>query len=617
MVLLRIHPDAERKRGSKGSRLRWNLRKGLSGGACSILLLAAPAILAGQEPTQEPVEPLSQTVQPESSAAASQLVEVHGVVRNGATGEPLPRALVRIEGDASAGALTDGEGRFEISGVASGLQLFRVLKPGYGDAAPAGDLGEDITGSSMHNVLVAAGMPELAFSLTPRCSIRGRIELSSGDPAHGIGLVLLKRIVQDGRTVWQAASNTRSNSEGNYRFGNLAEGTYVLFTNPAMDSDSITNLVAPGHTAAVARNGYASVFYPDARDFAGAAKIRLANGEQAQANMMLTLEPFYPVSAQILSSNGRAHEADSRFGSPYMVVVTDTAGHQGAYSAQYDPPTQSVQASLPDGTYALQVSTAPFWNGQDGTHGAPPRFSPSITGSTEFAVSGHALSNLRVVLANSAAGLVQLRINRSASAQTTAVQDEEVHVTVSQDGGLFSDGAMNMLASGTETEGLQPSNLVQSGTYWVHTQLAQRSLCEESFTGGGINLAREPLVLSSSAGQAPLDLTLRNDCAKLTLSLPATLAGASPGEEPSLTVFAVPDFDTTEDVLPVTLRASTSTTVTLEGLTPGSYHVYAFSQPVQLEYKNRAVLAALPNPGQQVTLTPGATGSLVVEAPAP
>jgi hypothetical protein len=543
------------------------------------------------------------------------LVTVHGVVTNAASGEPLPRALVRIEGDATSGALTDGEGRFEIPNVPSGPQLLRVLKPGYGDPAPGGDVGEDGRGSAMHDIMVAATMPELSFSLEPRCSIHGTVGLSSGDPANGIGIVLLKRTVQDGRAVWQATSNTRTNSEGSYRFGNLADGTYVMFTNPAMDNDSMTSLVAPGHGGGIARNGYATVFYPDAREFAGAARIRLATGEQAQANLMLTLEPFQSVSAQIFSGDGRPSVPDSRFGSPYMVQVTDTAGHQSAYSAQYDPATQTVQAILPDGTYSLQVSTTPSWNGQDGLHYLPPRFSASLTGSADIAVAGHAVANVRAVLSNAHGSGVQLRIDRAAGVQTNTPQTEEVRVLLSQAGGLFSDGAMNLYASGSEPGPMEPSNLLQPGTYWVHTQIAQRSLCEESFTAGGVNLAREPIVLNSS-GTAPMDLTLRNDCAKLTLTMPAALAALAPGEEPSLTVFVVPDFDTTEDVQPVTLRASTSSTVTLDGMTPGNYRVYTFTQPVELEYRNPEVLAALQNAGQRISLSPGATGGLVLEAPA-
>ena len=51
---------------------------------------------------QEPTEPQS------AAASGSSRVAVHGVVRNAATGAPLARALVQIEGDAETGTLTDG-----------------------------------------------------------------------------------------------------------------------------------------------------------------------------------------------------------------------------------------------------------------------------------------------------------------------------------------------------------------------------------------------------------------------------------------------------------------------------------------------------------------------------
>jgi hypothetical protein len=38
---------------------------------------------------------------------------------------------------------------------------------------------------------------------------------------------------------------------------------------------------------------------------------------------------------------------------------------------------------------------------------------------------------------------------------------------------------------------------------------------------------------------------------------------------------------------------------------------------VELEYRNREALAALPNPGQTVTVSPGSTTNLVVEVPKP
>jgi hypothetical protein len=77
----------------------------------------------------------------------------------------------------------------------------------------------------------------------------------------------------------------------------------------------------------------------------------------------------------------------------------------------------------------------------------------------------------------------------------------------------------------------------------------------------------------------------------------------------------IPDFDTTADIPPMNMHASSGPTLTVEGLTPGSYHVYVFDRPVRLEYRNPAVIAALPKPGQAVTLSAGATSNLLLEVP--
>jgi hypothetical protein len=153
------------------------------------------------------------------------------------------------------------------------------------------------------------------------------------------------------------------------------------------------------------------------------------------------------------------------------------------------------------------------------------------------------------------------------------------------------------------------------GTYWVHTYVAGAEFCESSFTAGGASLGREPVTIGISGATAPMELALRDDCAKLTLALPQNLSAVTPGEERFYSVYLVPDFDFTHDLNPVVLRPSTSRSFTVDGLTPGNYHVYMFAANAQLEYRNPAALAALPNPGQAITLSPGAQSSLVLEAP--
>jgi hypothetical protein len=232
---------------------------------CFALLFSIAGLLAAQEQAL----PVQQADQPTPAPAATR-VTVQGVVRNAVTGEPLPRALVQIEGDADTGTLTDGEGHFEIPNVPAGPQTIRIVKPGYRDRPYATEeTGLQAEGPA-HSVLLAAQMPDLVFSLSPNCAIHGHIELSTGDPADGINLVLVKQVVRSGRGLWAQEAFTRTNGDGTYRFGGLPDGIYAVYTQPALESEPAVSLVAAASAAKVARSGYASVFYPDARELSGA-----------------------------------------------------------------------------------------------------------------------------------------------------------------------------------------------------------------------------------------------------------------------------------------------------------------------------------------------------------
>ena len=572
--------------------------------AC-VLATYTQGLVSAQDFQQSP-----QTNQP---ATPAQLAVVHGLVRNGASGEPLPRALVRINGDASTAVLTDGQGRFDINDVPEGPQEFTVTKPGYVDRAEAGDNTANSHGFG-HNIIVVAQMGDVTFSMMPVNSIRGQIQLSTGDLAQGIAVTLLRRIVQDGRAVWQNEANAKTNSEGVYRFGQLADGYYAVYTEPTMDSEAANTLVATGNGTNVARGGYASVFYPDARDLASAAKIHVSGGEQAQANFSLTLEPFQPVTATITLPRSSSGAGDN-----VAIQVTDAQAHPLPYTAQYDAATHTAQAAIPDGTYSFVATQTMspihlMMTDNAGPHTGPPLATlsapQSAIGEASFSVAGHPVSNLRIPLSQQAGNPVQITIEHGAGGSPSS-GDPRIFVTVSQAGGGLGDGIVGSYAEGASTGPLRAQH-PPPGSYWVHTSISPRGLCEASFTAGGASLAREPLVLSAGGSTAPLVLTLRDDCARLTLSLPDSV-GLSAGEELYYLVYAVPDFDSTEDVVPQTLRPSTGGRITLTGLTPGNYHVYSFNHPLALEYRNPAVLAGLR--GQPIALAPGVDAELTLEVP--
>jgi hypothetical protein len=584
------------------------------------MLAQSPRLWAQADPAAPSAGPEASPAPPPRANTIRTVVQ--GMVKNAATGEPLPRALVRIEGDAVNGALTDGDGRFEISGVPIGPQAFQVIKPGFVDQ-PAGSSAGPGTpfnerSNSEHNVRVAVDMPDLVFNLSPTNAIRGQISLSTGDPAQGIGVMLLRRTVQDGRAVWQASTNVRTNSDGMYRFAGLADGVYAIYTEPAMDNDVPASLVETGNDRAVTRWGYPSLFFPDASDLAGAAKLQVSGGQQAQANVLLTEEPFHLVRAALIAPGGGTATASEL---NVTVTIQDGQGHQLPYGAQYDPASRSVQAFLPDGTYSLMVTAIeghePISFGTGPAAPRNPRPNPPqgpLVGQLDFSVAGRAVTGLRVPLGTQRGSTVQLSLLRSGLQDAAAddFQRSPLVVMVSQSGGWITDGMVSSYAEGYAT-GPMETTYMGPGTYWVHTTIPQKGLCEGSFTAGGASLAREPLVISPSGATPPLTLTLRDDCASLWLTLPSTVGTPETGEEPSYTVYVVPDFDSTADVAPITLRPSSGGMFALSGLTPGPYKVYAFPAPVELEYRNPEALASLP--GQTVTLEPNATSRVEVEAP--
>jgi hypothetical protein len=605
------HARGDENHGEPEIRTRRAMRTGLRTRRYAALFLLAACQFAALARSQQPEQPTS----PYGTAR----VTLQGVVRNGATGEPLPRALVQIEGDAEAGTLTDGEGRFEIPGVPAGPQIVRVVKPGFRDRPYAAEeTGLQAEGPA-HSVLVATQMPDLNFTLAPDCAIHGHIELSTGDPADGIIVVLLKNVVRSGRRVWDQVTSTKTNGEGNYRFGGLPDGIYAVSTEPALESEPAVSVVAAGSAANVARSGYASVYYPDARDLSGASRIRLSGGAQAEANFSLALEPFYPVTAVDAAQTSAPGATRSSQVGNYLATVMDVSGHPLPYPAQFDEATHSLQAALPDGTYVLVVRRFGFPDDSAVNTGRPIHrdLNRAMAGAVEFTVAGHPVTGLRFPLGPPPAGVLHLRLihnaDNPASASTANNGPDLVNLALDPTNGAPLNTGENVWSMDNGPDAI--TFTAQPGSYWLTAYVQRKGLCAGALSAGSFNLAREPLALSLASSPPPMELELRDDCGTLSLSLPATLSGFVPGEEPYYTVYLVPDFDTVQSIPPMTMHPSSGPTLNLDGLTPGSYHVYIFDSPVHLEYRNPAVLAALPNPGQQVTVTAGTTASLTLEAP--
>ena len=573
----------------------------------------------------------------DAPAPAGPLVTVHGVVKNAATAEPLPRVLVSIESESSKGVLTDGEGRFEIPGVpAGGTVPIDLAKPGFEDASRHGDesaIGMNIHGMP-HPVSVTADMPDLEFSMRPLNAIRGQIELSTGEPAEGFRLELFKQAVSEGRQQWQVVGSAASNADGAFRFGGLGDGAYTLAIEPSIDGGrgGLFNLV--GNRAPV-RTGYPRVFYPDARSLSGTAVIHVVAGETAQANFALKQEQFHLVQARVSGmglesiSGGPSGPIGSMIslnGSSVSVgysginpEVLDTHGHASPYRAEYDARSHTVQALLPDGDYTLRLTAfGPSKPAVNYSGGNVINVKNLLSGQADFSVSGHAITDLRVALGPDSTNPLQVIVNRTGAEPPPQRNGNGPGVFISASlAGADAPYPMSTQFAQGSVPGTLDTQSLAPGSYWLHTTITQAGLCESSFTAGGANLAREPLAVGANGSTAPLTLTLRDDCASLHVSLPQQMPASASGEMPMVYVYVVPDFDSTVELRQHVLQTVYDRSAIDEHLTPGAYHVYALTAPRQLPFRDPDAMAALNLQGQAVTLSPGDNASIVLEVSTP
>ena len=106
-------------------------------------------------------------------------------------------------------------------------------------------------------LLLGTGWPARAQT-APTGSLIGKLTDLHSAPLAGVTILLHNQA-----TGTEVRATTAK--DGAYRFAGLPAGVYALFTKPTLESETAATAVAAG--AKVVRNGYPTVFYPEAREF--------------------------------------------------------------------------------------------------------------------------------------------------------------------------------------------------------------------------------------------------------------------------------------------------------------------------------------------------------------
>lgn len=549
---------------------------------------------------------LGQGLQPDEPRSDT----VHGTVINAATGAPIPRALVFTR-DNHVATLTDGEGHFELtlpkqldsmgsvfslSGPVSATpRIYRRRGRSVMLSARKPGFLEDV--SAQVNPVQSSG-DDITIALSPEAIIKGRITLASGDAALGIRVQLFSRQVQDGFPRWLQGPSVAANFSGEFRFAELRAGSYKLVTNEFMDNDPITNL--PGSQ----QNGYPPVYYPGSPDFSAASAIQLIAGQEFEADLSLTRQPYFPVRIPVGNTEGVGG------------LNVSVQGQRGpGYSLGYNGTNQRIEGLLPNGSYIVEANTF----GRDVGH-------TPLHGSVALRVTETSLMGPVMALAPTSS--IQLNVKEDftdsswngsmtwhINDKTFSVQGPRVYLSANLENAdelaQPRNGSIRM-PQGPNDESLVIENLAP-GRYWLRLHTGRGYIA--SATQGATDLLHWPLTVGSGPAP-PIEITLRDDFAELDGTITALAHQSTPNadsvESTPPWIYCVPLPDSAGEL--VQSEVSNDGRFTYPQMPPGDYRVLAFSrhQP-QLPYRDPEAMKVYESKGQVVHLTAGQKTAVQVQ----
>lgn len=336
--------------------------------AAVVVALSASASGQVQGAPQGPPRPAVGT-----GLIAGQVVDVD-------SGRGIPGAVVvgsivtMVEGGGrvsnSMAVVTDSQGRFVLTNAAAGTYTLLSQMPGYSSAIPTRSVPlED-----------GARVTDVKISLRRLVSVSGRVLDDSGTPVVNVEMLLLTRVVNQGRPpVLTPSVRTRTDDRGEYRFAGVPAGDYLIcacLRDPIpFDGHLLTtlatrplDLLGAAGRAVTAGGDAVSLdaslktlpvtFYPGVTLASQAERVRVAAGEdKTGVDLTMTAVRAARVSGRIVGATSSVNAAHLRL--RVMTDAPEAAGITQIVPMLVQPDGRFDFASVPPGEYVLEVTFRP------------------------------------------------------------------------------------------------------------------------------------------------------------------------------------------------------------------------------------------------------------------
>lgn len=514
---------------------------------------------------------------------ASELVELRGKVVNSVTGEPVAGALVQIYASGRKVEFTASNGTFAFTDLPPGSYLPFARKPGFFN-------DQELSTPMRSSPMQAAQTEPIVLKLTPEAIIYGEVKNANGLPLEGVTVRAQRWQVENGQKRLVPDGNAVTDDEGSFRLAELKPGRYyVSFPSTNNGGWSTTYQLSPKRPV---EEGYGPQYYPGVPDLESATAIEIRAGAQVHITQTLGRQRLFEVSGVV-----RGADPESGFNLWLMNSTGDTVQR----SVRMNPKTGQFQIpGIPAGSYLLHATAnqRPLTNVANGLGIAEQDPPPPLMATLPLHVQGD-VSGVVVVLGSGISVDVQMRDEVADNSGTNNLHQVSLQMT-SQEFSPSSSGIMIPPHPGdrrarTRFEGLAPGTYAVSvwpnGPWYV-----------SSMRCGNVDLLREDLTIPPGTAPPPIEVTLRNDGAQLTVKTT---------EKGQPTVAGVVLFS--QEYPRRSQFFGSSYAFSVSNLPPGKYYVIAMMGAENLEFRNPTVMERYLAHATEVTLGPRMDVTVVAE----
>lgn len=521
----------------------------------------------GQRPGAPTTPPRDARSQPQAGKG-----RLRGRVVTADSGAPVRRAQVLLSAQGqSRTTTTDGEGRYEFTGLAAGSYNLNVTRPGF----ITQQYGQRRANAPGVPVVLANGqtLSQVDFALVRGGVITGRITDDFGDPMAGAQIQVQRYTYGPfGRQLTGAPTapgNFMTDDLGQFRLYGLAPGDYVVSARVQ------TNMIqVPGQDDR--REGFPPTYYPGTPNIAEAQTVSVSGAQETPVHFTMVASRLARVSGRVLDSQGRPAA-----GAMLQLSTGNSSGGVTFGAGQVSPDGTFTIANVPPGDHVIRVSPRPQVMGRDGL--APPGATAGDepeAGMAPVTVTGEDLSGLLIQLRRTAT-LTGRIVFEGAAARPNL---EQVRVSVTgadpQLGGLPVAQFLNTAGSSPARQNGQPA---ADGAFELRGVTGRVLLRVISAGAGGWQLQRV-MLRGVDVTDSPIDVTDDVDGLRIVMTdrltdVSGTVADAASAAPDGFAVIVLPR----EEIEGVagqryvrTVRLSRPDRFSVRGLPAGDYVAAAF-----------------------------------------